>query len=332
VLELVTDEGRVVGVFGEQDGRATQLGAGAVILASGGFEWNPRLTNAYIPGRLTHPNSPPFNEGDALLMAMAVGADLDNMTEAWWFPSLEIPGHLYDGRTLAQLSFAERHAPHSIIVNRRGQRFVNEASNYNDMPKAFQAFDVNDFDYPNLPAWAIVDAQYRERYTLATLPAGSPDPDWLDRAGTLETLAEQVGIDPEGLAQGVARFNHLCDKGRDDDFHRGRSAYDQFMGDDQAPHRTLGRIEKPPFYAVRIHPGAMGTKGGPRTTVHGEVIDVRGATVPGLYGAGNAVAAISGPANWGGGGTLGPAVVDGWMAGRHAAGYTTERWTVDPAR
>ena len=325
VTELIRDEGRLTGVYAERDGKPVQLGASAVVLACGGFEWNRQLKSAFLPSPVDHPNSPPFNEGDALLMAMQVGADLDNMTETWGFPSMVVPNETYEGRPLSRLCFAERHAPHSMIVNRRGQRFVNESSNYNDMPKAFQTFSPTDFDYPNIPAWAIVDSRYRENYTLATITPGAPDPDWLDRDMTLAGLAAQVGIDPEGLVNGVGRFNELCEKGRDTDFGRGESAYDQFMGDKTTPHLTLGAIEKPPFYAIPIYPGTMGTKGGPRINADGQIIDVRGSTIPGLYGAGNSVAAMSGPGNWGGGGTLGPAVVDGWMAGRHAAGYVGAR-------
>jgi succinate dehydrogenase/fumarate reductase flavoprotein subunit len=325
VVELIKDDGRLTGVYAERDGKPVQLGASVVVLACGGFEWNRRLRSAFLPGRIEHPNSPPFNKGDALLMAMQVGADLDNMTETWGFPSMVVPNETYEGAPLSRLCFAERHAPHSMIVNRRGRRFANEASNYNDMPKAFQAFDPTDFDHPNTPAWAIVDSRYRESYSLATIPPGAPDPEWLDRDTTLAGLAAKVGIDPDGLALGVGRFNELYQKRRDIDFGRGKSVYDQFMGDKSAPHLTLGSIEKPPFYAVPIYPGTMGTKGGPRINVDGQVIDVRGTAIPGLYGAGNSVAAMSGPANWGGGGTLGPAVVDGWMAGRHAAGYVGRR-------
>jgi succinate dehydrogenase/fumarate reductase flavoprotein subunit len=317
--ELIVDEGRLSGAYALQEDRPVQLAARAVVLACGGFEWDAGLCSTYLPGRMTHPNSPPYNEGDGLRMAMAVGADLDNMTEAWWFPSVAVPGELYAGRALARLSFPERHAPHSMIVNRRGERFVNEATNYNDMPKAFQSFDARTFGLANSPAWAIVDSRYRKTYTLLTLPPGSSDPDWLDQDVTLTGLASKVGIDPEGLRQGVARFNHLCELGRDLDFGRGENSYDQFMGDAFAPHPTLGAIEEPPFYAVPIHSGTMGTKGGPRVNVHGQILDVRGSPIPGLYGAGNAVGSMAGPANWGGGGTLGPALVEAWMAGRHAA-------------
>ena len=91
-----------------------------VILASGGFEWNTELAAQFLGGPLTHPNSPPCNEGDGLKMAMAVGADLGNMSEAWWCPSVVIPGEEYDGKPLNRGDFATRSLPHSVIVNRAG--------------------------------------------------------------------------------------------------------------------------------------------------------------------------------------------------------------------
>src|SRR5205807_2458491 len=90
--ELVVEEDRVVGLLAEEGGKQLYVRAKrGVILASGGFEWNKQLNAQFLGGQLTHPNSPPGNEGDGLKMAMAVGADLGNMSEAWWCPSLVIP-------------------------------------------------------------------------------------------------------------------------------------------------------------------------------------------------------------------------------------------------
>ena len=318
--ELIQENGRVVGLRAERGGKDFLVKArGGVILATGGFEWNEELKAKFLPGPATHPVSPPFNEGDGLIMAMEVGADLANMSEVWWYAATVVPGEEYEGRQLNRTSFTERYCPHSIMVNRYGQRFVNESVNYNDMGKAFWYFDPNAFDYRNLPCWAILDRQFREKYVVVTVLPGDPDPGWLARDETLEGLAQKVGINPEGLLATVARWNGFVREGRDRDFHRGESAYDRWWGDRDTPHPNLGTIERPPFYALPVYPGVLGTKGGPRTNTKGEVLNVRGQVIPGLYAAGNAMAGVSGPSYWGGGTTIGLAMTWGYICGINAA-------------
>jgi 3-oxosteroid 1-dehydrogenase len=318
---LVREEGRVVGVAA---GPATYE-AGAVILATGGFEWNEELKRQFLVGPLTHPNSPPVNEGDGLLMAMEAGAALGNMIEAWWYPAAAIAGEEYDGRPLSRFVGTERTAPHSIMVNGRGERFVDEAANYNDMQKAFYFFDANDFGYRNIPRWVVFDAQYRRRYGVLSARPADPDPSWLHVGATLADLAAVTGIDPSGLQRTVARFNGFVEQGRDEDFRRGDSAYDRFHGDPSAPHPNLGTIEEGPFYAFPVHTGAVGTKGGPIVNSHAQVVDVRGKPIPGLYAAGNVMANPAGPAYFGGGCSIGTGMVWGFLAGEHASSMVAAR-------
>jgi hypothetical protein len=210
--------------------------------------------------------------------------------------------------------------PHSIIVNRRGVRFVNEAQNYNDLMKPFFTFDPLAYDRPNIPAWIILDQQYLERYALLTFMPGQKPPEWLPRASTLAELAATLGIDASGLESTVARFNRFAVEGRDPDFHRGESLYDRFYGDpDHAPSANLGTLEKPPFYALQVHPGAIGTKGGTRVTPDGQVLRVDGEPIPGLYAAGNVMAGVTGPGYPGAGATIGAGMTFGYIAGTHAA-------------
>jgi len=315
---LVRSGDRVTGVLAEEGGDTTTYEADAVILATGGFEWNEDLKRQFLVGPLTHPNSPPVNEGDGLLMAMDAGAALGNMIEAWWYPAAAIPGEVYDGRQLARFVGTERTAPHSIMVNRRGERFVDEAANYNDMQKAFYFFDANDFDYRNIPCWVVFDGQYRRRYGVLSSRPTDPDPEWLHVGATLAELATASGIDPDGLARTVERFNGFVAAERDADFGRGDSAYDRFHGDPSAPHPNLGTIAEPPYYAFEVHTGAVGTKGGPIVDEHARVIDVRGDPIPGLYAAGNVMANPAGPAYFGGGCSIGTGMVWGFLAGEHA--------------
>lgn len=317
-VELSTSAGAVDGVVVERDGRREMRPARAVILASGGYEWNADLCARYLPGPLTHPTSPPVNEGDALIMAMELGADLANMNEAWWYPAGAVPGEQYEGRPLARFVAVERTAPHSIIVDRFGHRFVNEAANYNDMQKAFFAFDANEGRPRHLPCWLVFDQQYRTRYPVITARPGGTDPDWLVVGESLADLAERAGIDPAGLEDTVGRWNRFVAAGRDLDYGRGDSFYDRFHGDAGADHPNLGAVEKGPFYACPVHLGCVGTSGGPRIDAGGRVQHVRGRSIPGLYGAGNAVASPAGPAYFGGGTTIGMALVWGHIAGTTA--------------
>jgi succinate dehydrogenase/fumarate reductase flavoprotein subunit len=318
--ELVVEDDRVVGLAAERGGQELLIRAKkGVILASGGFEWNKELGAQFLSGQVTHPNSPPTNEGDGLKMAMALGADLGNMSEAWWCPSVVVPGEEYDGRPLSRGDFAIRSLPRSIIVNRRGRRFVNEAHNYNDMMKPFFAFDPVSYERPNLPAWLVLDQGFRDRYMLVTVLPGMKSPPWLAQADTLGELARKVGIDPEGLAATVERFNALAREGADRDFRRGESAYDHFYGDpENKPNPNLGPIEKPPFYALQVFPGSIGTKGGPRVDADAQVLRVDGSPIAGLYAAGNVMAGVTGPGYPGAGSTIGTGMTFGFLAAHHA--------------
>ncbi len=320
-LELIMEREEVIGLRAEKDGKDFHIRANkAVILACGGFEWDDGLKATFLPGEITHPNSPPQNEGDGLRMAMAAGADLGNMSEIWGYTSVHIPGEEYDARPLNRCSLVERSLPHVILVNKKGKRFVNEAACYNDMHKSLWALDPNTCEYVNMPNWHLFDDQFHEKYMMFSFMPGDDPPPWLPHADTLEDLAQQVGIDPEGLAETVVRFNKFAGQGVDPDFQRGKSLFDQSSGDRlHKPNPCLGTIEKPPFYALPTHLGAIGTKGGPKTNTKGQVLHVSGKPILGLYAAGNVAAGVSGPAYWGGGGTIGPGMVFGYISGISAA-------------
>jgi len=318
--ELILEEGRVVGVRAERDGHDLFVAARqGVVLATAGFEWDDRLNKQLLFGTIEMPASPPFNPGDGMRMAMEVGADLSMTAEAWWFPCLAVPGEEYEGQPLARLSSFERSGPHNIIVNADGKRFVDEAANYNDMAKTFYTVDPVGYRRPNLPAWLILDQTFRDKYALLTIMPGDEPPAWLTRADTLEELAAKIGVDPTNLVQTVERFNGFAAEGRDLDFHRGESIYDRYQGDPgHRPNPCLGPIAKAPFYALPVYPSVLGTKGGPVIDVDARVIHASGRPVEGLYAAGNAAAAVTGPGYGGAGGTIGPAMTFGYLAAMHA--------------
>ncbi len=321
--ELVIEDGAVVGVVADTpDGPVEVRARKGVILATGGFEWNPEYRRAFLRGPMTHPVSIQTSTGDGLRMAMRAGAMLGNMREAWWAPVASVAAE--ENPMERVLIMGQRTLPHSILVNRRGRRFTNEAANYNALGAAFHVEDVSRFQWANLPCWLLFDQTYVENYGFRVAAGGSGGgvPDWVSRAPDLAGLAGQLGVPADELEATVAQWNANCADGRDPDWGRGDSAFDRWWGDPYRKGRvdaTLGPLDRPPFYAVEIHSGALGTKGGPRVDPNGQVLDLDGQPIPGLYAAGNVMASPFGMTYGGPGGTLGPGMVFGFLAGRHAA-------------
>jgi succinate dehydrogenase/fumarate reductase flavoprotein subunit len=326
---LVKEDGRIIGVVAEDaQGRDFAVRARrGVVIASGGFEWNETLVKAFVRGPLTGPVSVPENEGDGLIMAIEAGAQLGNMQNAFWMQSVleKTPQHR-NAKPNYLLGSDERARPGAILVNRAGKRFVNEAANYNAVGRSLNTFDAGTHSYANLPYWLIIDQRYKDKYPTFTSAPGTPIPPYMMQADTLEELAGQAGIDPAGLVATVARFNAMVRAGHDDDFNRGDNTYDNFYmwGDTEfePPYRTLGLIDRAPFYAVKMEAGALGTSGGPKTNGDAQVLDWAGHLVPGLYAAGNAMAAVLGEVYGGAGGTLGPGLTFGYIAGQHLGGQS----------
>jgi succinate dehydrogenase/fumarate reductase flavoprotein subunit len=307
---LITANGAVVGV----EAGGAQL-AGQVVIASGGFERDPLLVRSFLRGPLLAPAGPPSNRGDGLRMGMAVGAALGNMSEAWWAPAMELPGQTIDGAPLYRMLFMDLAAPGGVAVDSTGRRFANEATNYNDLGRSMYSFDAANYSYPGIPSWLVFDA-VRRNAPLGPLGAGDPDPAWLQCAATIEALAERIGVPPDALASTIERFNACAARGVDDDFGRGSYAWDRVSGGTA----ELRPVAEPPFYALKVLAGCLGTKGGLRTDAHGRVLSVAsGEAIPGLYAAGNAAANLFGCGYPGPGATIGPAVVFGWFAGQAAA-------------
>ena len=321
--ELITDEERnIIGMVAVMNGKTVNIKVNhGVVLASGGFEWNTELMKQFLPGpEMDYSTAVSQNEGEGLLMSMDVGANLANMSEAWWFPALHVPGEEYDGKPLMRLCLAERSLPHSIIVNKYGKRFMNEAHNYNDISKSFNYYEPVKGEYPNVPAWLIFDQNFLDRYIFITTMPGDDVPGWIKRADKIEQLAELLNVDGNNFVDTVKRFNANAEKGIDPDFKRGESSYDKYQGDpEHKPNPNLGALVKPPFYAVQIHNSNLGTKGGPVIDKYGRVLDVFNKPINGLYAAGNVAMGVTGPGYGGPGGTIGPAMVFGYLSALHAA-------------
>ena len=326
--ELILEHGAITGVvFDTPDGEVRVRARKGVVLATGGFEWNDDLKRAFLRGPLTHQVSIKTNTGDGLKMAMKAGAMLGNMREAWWTPVASVP--VEENSMERMMIMGQRTMPGAIMVNRKARRFTNEAANYNAFGAAFHVEDVAKFEYENIPSWLIFDQHYLESYGFGMLSAGPGEaPDWVMRAPTLKALAERLNISGDELEKTVERWNANCAGGSDPDFGRGESAFDCWWGD---PYKkgtkgaTLGPLVKGPYYAVEVRSGALGTKGGPKTDAHGNVVDIDGNPIPGLYAAGNVMASPFGMTYGGPGGTLGPGMVFGYLSGKHAAERLTNR-------
>jgi 3-oxosteroid 1-dehydrogenase len=291
--------------------------ARAVVLASGGFEWNPRLQEAFLPNPVT-PISAPSNTGDGLELGLAAGGTVTAMRAVWGVPVLQDPEHRYDGRPSGRMANVELTLPGSIMVNAAGRRFVNEAVNYHDLNKVFRSVDPNTGAHANIPAWLVVDSGYLSRYSIGGTPVGKV-PTWGVSGATIDELAARCGIDPSALAATVTEFNKYADDGHDPLFDRGANAADRYLGDPRQPHPCLAPLAHGPFHAIPIRPGTLGTCGGLVTDQDGRVLDRRSQPVGNLYAAGNVAATVFADAYPGGGATLGSAITRAYAVGRTLA-------------
>lgn len=312
---LVISDGRVTGVEATKDGQPVVIKARrGVLIATGGFERNAQMRAEYQrqPIGTEWTVGSPGNTGDGIVAGQKAGAGLDLMDDAWWGPSIPLTGGPY-------FCLAERSLPGSIIVNGVGQRFSNEAAPYVDAVHAM--YDRHTDDKPHIPAWMITDQRYRNNYVFAGLPPRKSLPRrWFAagvvfKADTLTELAEQIKLPADGLTETVERFNGFAKSGKDEDFGRGDSAYDRYYGDPRCrPNPNLAALDLAPFYAIKIVPGDLGTKGGLRTDERARVLRQDGSPIAGLYAAGNASATVMGHSYAGAGATIGPAMTFGYIA------------------
>ncbi|KAB1144197.1 3-oxosteroid 1-dehydrogenase [Streptomyces luteolifulvus] len=320
LTELYAESGAVTGAVVERDGSPGLVRARrGVVVGSGGFEHNAAMRTQYQqqPIGTEWTVGAKENTGDGIRAGRRVGGDLALMDDAWWGPAIPLPGQPY-------FCLAERTLPGGLLVNQAGARFVNEAAPYSDVVHTMYERDAT---APDIPAWLIVDQNYRNRYLFKDIAPTLPFPaDWYSsgaayKAWTLDGLASAIGVPRTALRTTVDRFNSLALKGKDTDFKRGDSAYDHYYTDPLVlPSSCLAPLWLPPYYAFRIVPGDLGTKGGLRTDARARVLRADGSVIPGLYAAGNASAAVMGHSYAGAGSTIGPAMTFGYIAARDIAG------------
>jgi len=326
--ELLVDKaGRVTGIEVSNYGRRYALGARhGVMLAAGGFEWNQALRDRFypVPGLTRHSSTPEdANRGEALIAGEKIGASTEHTEQGWYIPTMQLPmAGTSNFNEIHQAAF-DVGRPHSVCVNRKGLRFVDEATGYDSFGQAMVADHLK--TGANCPCWLVFDADFRAKFSAGGLLPDILMPDrkvpgeWWDhyvfRADSIVELAAKIHVPAGVLITTVAAMNEYARTGVDPEFGRGGNAYDQMFGDPSVkPNPCLGTIARGPFYAVPINNGDLGTKGGLRCDERARVLDGQGHPIAGLYAAGNCAGSPFGDCYPGAGATIGPALTFGYVA------------------
>ncbi|MDF1790944.1 MAG: FAD-dependent oxidoreductase [Thalassobaculaceae bacterium] len=308
-------------------GREEALSAsGGVILASGGFARHPERRAAFLPDPLPeYSPAAPGNTGALHDIALRLGARYGEGAEqpVFWAPVSRRERR--DGSMAVFPHFVlDRSKPGIISVGRDGRRFVNESLSYHQFVAAMYAANR---DGSTIPAFEITDAEGLRKYGLGMVHPGGRGlvpflaDGYLVRADSLGELAGMLEIDAAGLTETVARMNGFAQTGEDTDFQRGTTVYQRANGDPKhGPNPTLGPIRTPPFYAIRLWPGDIGSAIGLVTDTDAQVLDGEGEPIGGLYACGNDMHSVMGGVYPAPGINLGPAIAFAYLAARHAAG------------
>lgn len=318
------DGSGVTGVVLKGQGASRSVSVrGGVVLASGGFNRHPGLRARMLPGAdIAWCPAAPGHTAEAHALAQDAGAVYGQgaLSNAFWAPvSLRKRA---DGSTAVFPHFVmDRAKPGMLTVNRKGERFVNESTSYHLFGMAMQATG-------SVPAYLVCDASALQKYGIGMVRPGASPKDlapfladgYLTQAATLDELAGQLGIDAAGLKASVEEINRCADTGVDPRFHRGETAYQQNIGDPTAGTKNpnLGPLRTAPYYAVQLRPGDIGAATGFATDGDARVLDASGQAIPGLYAVGNDMHSIMGGVYTAPGITIGPGLVFGCLAARHA--------------
>jgi len=321
--ELVVQDGRVIGLRAEREGKDFFVkGRKGVLLATGGFEWNEEMNKRFIYSPPLHAYTAPTNEGDGHIMGMEVGAALALMDHSIFQPGLSLPNDIVEegGKRLYR-PFIHGY-PGMIMVNRHGKRCCDECF-YPDIGRAIMAYDRIAGDYANWPVFWICDQGFKDIIPVGNLKRGQDAAEWIVRGETLPELAEKLGIPGDNLVETVDRFNRFSLEGRDPDFHRGEGTFDKQWGDfvfpGRKPSSVLGPLEKPPFWGITLALTTAGNLGGLVTNTDAQVIDVHGEVIPGLYCTSNTQAMLPLGHHYDSGAAQGKSVIFGYIAARHMA-------------
>jgi succinate dehydrogenase/fumarate reductase flavoprotein subunit len=326
VTQLSFAQDKVTGVTVLCDGKEKHIKARrGVVLAAGGFSANGELRRKYKGGDQTQDDHillvAEGATGDGMRLAENVGGVVSDALDQplAWAPTSWVP-HLGS----AFPHFVERAKPGIIAVDGKGRRFTNEAAVYHDFVPAMIAHANGS---GKVEAWLIADHVAQRRYGLGAAPPtpGLLGPSirsgYLQVAQSLGELASKIGVDPAALEDSVKRFNFDAKKGVDTQFARGDSDQNRAYGDpDHGPNSCLGPLLTPPFYAVKIQPGDLGSLVGLSIDARARVLDAEKKPIAGLYAAGLDAASVFGGHYPAAGVTVGSALTFGWIAARDALG------------
>ncbi|EXJ56170.1 hypothetical protein A1O7_09101 [Cladophialophora yegresii CBS 114405] len=337
VRRLLLENGRVSGALLERNGRHVNLLARrGVVLATGGFAHDTQLRNQLLKDSMTDVGTNqvawgllPFGvTGDGIRMANGAGARFDDkVTEPIAYSPVTRIFNAEGDLSLFPV-FVGRAKPGQICVTRSGRRFISEGCNYHAWGEALVKATK---DEDETVAWFVCDKPSLQLYRMAAAPPW-PMPfghlvrsGYLKQGNTVRELAENAGIDPDGLEDTVGQFNVHAREGRDPEFGRGENVYDLANGDpDHRPNPCLGPLDRGPFFAIKATAGCGSTHAGLSTDENACVLRPDGSVVDGLYAVGNDAVAITGGKIIAGGITIGPAMTFGYLAARHAARSTVQ--------
>ncbi|MGO9510603.1 MAG: 3-ketosteroid-delta-1-dehydrogenase [Mycobacterium sp.] len=326
LVHLDRDGDRVTGAVVEHAGRAVTITARrGVVLATGGFDHSMDMRWKFQSESLGANLSlgAAANTGDGIRAGQELGAGIDLMDQAWWFPAVApLPG----GAPVVML--AERSLPGSLIVDQHGHRFANESTDY--MSFGQRLLELERSGSPVEAMWIIFDQQYRNSYVFGAelFPRMRIPQAWYDngvakRADGLAELGALIGVPVSEFTKTMTRFNESASAGQDPDFGRGRSAYDRYYGDPTiTPNPNLRPLVKGPFYGVKMVLSDLGTCGGLKADDRARVLREDGGVIPGLYAIGNTAANAFGTTYPGAGATIAQGLVYGYIAARDASGRT----------
>jgi 3-oxosteroid 1-dehydrogenase len=318
---LIVEGGRVIGLRAEKNGKDFFVKANkGVLLASGGFEWNPEMGRRFMNVADLRGMSPNSLEGDGHIMGMEAGGAVALMDHAIFQPVFHSEGEEVQGKLFYRpLSYG---FPGSIIVDRHGERCCNE-SFYPDIGKAFLEYDKNRSELAHAPLFCIYDHAELERSGMSMLPEMTPNAKWLVKSDTLKGLADKLGIPADNFTKTVERFNGFAGEGRDPDFHRGEGTYNAFWGSrqnpDYSPGPCLGRVDQAPFYGIELQLGSVGTLGGLVTDQDARVVNTQGEPISGLYGTSNTTALLTIGFMYTSGACQSKSLIFGYLAAQHMA-------------
>ncbi len=329
VEELVSDGGRIVGLRATRDGRDLLVRARrGVIVAVSSFErkenYNKTLGLQLNPVSMVMPTI----QGAHLRLAGEAGAQIARVPDVSML-GFHVPGEEQeDGVPLWRGALPFMGLPHTLVVNRAGKRFANEAF-YRSVYFGLEEIDGMTQRYRNYPCWLIMDSQARHKYPLGSVMPGAPVPPELGvSAESLDELAALTGIDKDGLASTVEQFNGYCDSGEDPEYRRGQFPWGALMCGDpsQQPNANLGHLRKAPYYAIELQRMAGGgiTSTGILIDEHCRALDWDNRPIEGLYVAGNSAARLDNGALMQSGITNARGMTHGYLAGRHAAGHASK--------